>query len=161
MDHRTWLIILCEICLSVLQSQQVADIINILSICIFCFQCSFSLLFVTIKIALDNLLPIFLAISPGKHTDSHTLTNKTSTTQLNCFFRWESGRDCHGKCVTKLLQSHGERMVSYAKPLSFRSEGGHRYQSNPEFRTAVLNRVSKQLIAAQASVLFSGINQPG
>lgn len=80
MDHRTRIIILCETCLSVLQSQQVADIVNILSTCIFCFQSSFFLVFVTIKTASDDLLPTFLVASPGKHTDTCTFTNKISTT---------------------------------------------------------------------------------
>lgn len=79
MDHRTGLIILFETWLSVLHSQHLADIVNFASICTFFFQFSFSI-FATVKTALDELLPIFLAAPLGKHADSLTLTNKTSTT---------------------------------------------------------------------------------
>lgn len=160
MALRTRIIILYEICVNVLQCQQMTDIVNILSICIFCFQCSF---FIIICYNQNNIRQSFTCLpcgSPEKHMDSFTLTKK-KLAQLNQtgFFRRESSRDCHSKCVTKLLQSRGESMASYAKPLSFRSDSGHRYQSNPEFRTATLNPVSKQLIAAQISALFTGINQ--
>lgn len=123
------------------------------------FNALFLLLFVTIKITLDSLLPVFpAALQKNTWTPSHS-QKKLAQLNQTVFFRRESSRDCHSKCVTKLLQSHGESMVSYAKPLSFRSDSGHRYQSNPEFRTATLNPVSKQLIAAQISALFTGINQ--